>query len=103
MLKFYYNGIKEDGGKLQKCSYYLGQLISYPSGTITIYGKHYKDFSKGVHEVFKVENGTDIMTDYFEDDRIRVEPTHPLYAAVLESYQKQEQKRAARYAKKEKE
>ena len=82
MLKFYWNGVKEDGGKLQGCHYSDGQLINHPAGTITIYGKRYRGFSAGVQAAFIVENDTDMMTDYFEDDRIRVEPSHPLYPAV---------------------
>lgn len=82
MLKFYWNGIKEDGGKLQGCHYSEGVLINHPAGTITIYGKRYRGFSAGVHAAFIVENNSDSMTDYFENDTIRVEPSHPLYAAV---------------------
>ena len=81
-LKFYYNGIKENGGRLQRCSYSDGALINYPAGTITIYKRDHAPFSQGVQDAFRVENNTDIITDYFEKDRIRVEPTHPLYATV---------------------
>lgn len=82
-LKFYWNGIKENGGTLQGASYSDGQLVNHPVGTITIYGKRYRGFSASVHAAFKVENDTDMQTDYFENDRIRVEPSHPLYAQVV--------------------
>ena len=39
-------------------------------------------FSREFREAFKVENDSDGMTDYFESDRIRVLPTHPLYEQV---------------------
>lgn len=81
-LKFYYNGIKDNGGKLQKCSYSDGQLIHYPAGTITIYKRDYGPFSAGVQDAFKVDNDSDMQTDYFEKDRIRVMPEHPLYQQV---------------------
>src|SRR5713101_7296753 len=81
-LKFFYNGIKDNGGKLQLCSYSDGELISYPKGTLTIYARKYDGFSQGVHDAFAVENGTDMQTDYYEKDRIRVLPSHPLYAQV---------------------
>lgn len=84
MLKFYYNGIKANGGKLQKATYYetdyAGQ--NYPAGTITIYARDYRRFSKEVAEVFAVQNDTDWMTDYFDSDRIRVVPFNPYYAQV---------------------
>ena len=82
MLKFFYNGIKENGGKLQKCSYSISQLLNYPEGTYTIYARDYARFSKEVQQAFDVENNTDSMTDYFETDTIRVKPDHPLYEQV---------------------
>ena len=66
-----------------------------------IYAKHYRHFSDGVSKAFTVENDSDSMTDYFEDDRIRVEPSHPLYADVKAAYEKQEAKRQARYIKRQ--
>ncbi len=89
MLKFYWNGIKENGGKLQRCFFSDADLITYPKGTLTIYAKDYKDFSPGIYEAFKVENASEPGTDYFETSHIRVLPDHPLhalvYAAVLAS------------------
>lgn len=82
MLKFFYNGIKDNGGKLQKCWYSKGAYINLPEDTITIYAKGYTGLSKGIREAFNVENNSDGMTDYFETDRIRVFPSHPLYAEV---------------------
>lgn len=102
MLKFYWNGIKDNGGKLQTCHYSDGQLINYPSGTLTIYKREYSGFSVGIREAFKVENDTDIMTDYIVQDVIRVKPDHPLYAEVFaammsakEHYNRLASKRAA--------
>lgn len=82
MLKFYWNGIKENGGELQRAHYSIGALLNHPAGTITIYGRDYKSFSAGIQAAFNVENASDMRTDYFEQDHIRVEPSHPLYAQV---------------------
>ena len=94
MLKFYWNGIKDNGGKLQTCWYSAGQLINFPQGTITVYARKYDSFSDGIHAAFDVQNGSDIQTDYMEKDRIRVTPNHPLYADVFKAYQAQEEHKA---------
>lgn len=88
MLKFYWNGIKENGGKLQRAWYSYGNLLNYPAETITIYGRDYASFSPEIQKAFTIENDSDMMTDYFEQDRIRVRPDHPLYAEVFATYQK---------------
>jgi hypothetical protein len=91
---FYYNGIKDaKGGKLQKCWYSSGELRSYPAGTITIYARDYCRFSDKVNACFAVQNDTDTMTDYFDSDRIRVLPSHPLYPAVCAAMASQEKRR----------
>jgi len=100
MIKFYYNGIKDNGGKLQKCHYSNGKLLHYPEGTITIYAREYERFSAGIQNAFNVENDTDIVTDYIMKDRIRVVPSHPLYcevSAAMEKAKAKDQKRAAKY------
>jgi len=103
MLQFYWNGIKENGGQLQKAFYLDGKYVNHPDGTITIHARDYRRFSSGVRAEFVVENGTDIMTDYFEEDRIRVEPTHRLYADVRSALEKQkahQKRRSERWAEK---
>jgi nitrogen regulatory protein PII-like uncharacterized protein len=94
-FKFLWNGIKVNNGQLQKGHYTIGNLINAPAGTITIYASTYKGFSREVWEAFDVHNDSDSMTDYFETDRIRVKPDHPLYAEVLKAAQANE----AHYAK----
>lgn len=95
MIKFFYNGIKGSDGKLQKCSYSDGPLLHHPVGTITIYGKRYRPFSSEVAEALVIENNSDIQTDYFENDRIRIVPNHPLYAAVKAAVDKRNAKYGA--------
>ncbi|MDA9072748.1 hypothetical protein N9K75_02615 [bacterium] len=92
MVKFFYNGLKtETGAKLQKASYSKGYYTpesGIPADSITIYATQYTRFTKEIKEVFTVENDSDSMTDYFEHDRIRVAPTHPLYADVSAAHAK---------------
>ena len=94
MLKFYWNGIKDNGGKLQTCHYSAGQLTNHPTGTLTIYKREYSDFSAGVREAFKVHDDSDYVTDYVVQEFIRVEPNHPLYGEVFKAYQAQEEHHA---------
>lgn len=85
---FYWNGIKDaKGAKLQKCWYSEmgpgGSVTGrFPEGTITIYARDYCRFSAKVAQCFAVENDTDTQVDYFDNDRIRVIPSHPLYPQV---------------------
>lgn len=76
-IKFYYNGIKVDGGQLKKCNYY------YDSKTknVIIYADGYG--STLPREYFCVKNNTDFYTDYFEKDRATLTPDHPLYKFAL--------------------
>lgn len=85
MLKFYWNGIKDNGDKLQRCHYSVAPLLNHPTSTITIYARDYSGFSQGVRNAFTVQNDSEMQTDYFEKDRIRVTPTHPLYGEVMEA------------------
>tara|TARA_R110000868_G_scaffold113754_2_gene305096 strand:- start:140 stop:451 length:312 start_codon:yes stop_codon:yes gene_type:complete len=97
MLKFYYNGIKENGEKLQTAHYSMGGYTDLPDATITIYNRDYLRFSTEIRESFKVDNDTDSMTDYFCKDRIRVLPDHKLYAEVSNAYLKQQDRYSKKY------
>ena len=103
-LRFFWNGIKGTDGKLQRAFYCDCSLLHSPAGTITIYGRDYRSFSVEVRAVFTVQNDSEMQTDYFEQDRIRVTPDHPLYpqvkaaiAAHAEHYSKQFAKARAVY------
>ena len=76
-IKFYYNGIKVDGGQLKKCNYY------YDSKTknVNIFADGYG--STLPREYFRVKNDTDLYTDYFDKDRATLTPDHPLYKFAL--------------------
>ena len=84
-IKFMWNGIKIDG-KLYKAHYSGGSLINHPEGTLTIYAKGYSRFPK--IEGLTIYNDSDIMTDYFEEDQIRVTPDNVFYSQVKEAISK---------------
>ena len=69
-IKFYWNGIKVDGGRLIPCYYSLDE------NSISISAKDYKNLPR---QYFAVENNSDIYTDYFDSDRTTLTPEHPLY------------------------
>ena len=95
MLKFMYNGIKDDG-KLHKVWYSIGKLNNHPEGTITIYARDYGRLPQDPD--LKVENNTDTMTDYFEKDRVRVTPSNKYYGEIHQAYLKQKAHNAKRWA-----
>ena len=78
-IKFMWNGIKIDG-KLYRCHYSDGKLINHPDGTLTIYRKDYGQMPQV--EGLNVQNDTDMMTDYFERDRIRIDHNNKFYNDV---------------------
>jgi hypothetical protein len=88
MVRFMYNGLKTEDGVLHKAWYSIGRLTNAPEGTITIYARTYRALPKV--EGLVVENNTEIQSDYFETDTIRVTPDNPHYPAVLTAYQKQQ-------------
>ena len=99
-IKFYYNGLKINGGNLQRCFYCNGDYTAktgIPQGTITIYSKELR-FSKEIKEFFTVKNDSDGMIDYFESDSILVRPDHPLYSEVLKALEARQNRTAKKYA-----
>lgn len=68
-------------GKYIRTRYSKGGLIErFPKETITVYAKGYCD--KLLIELSPL-NDSDSMTDYFETDRTRILPSHPLYNEFL--------------------
>ena len=70
-IKFYWNGIKVDGGRLISCTYGID------GDNVRMYASKYN--SKLPGRYFDVENYSDSMTDYFEYDHATITPEHPLY------------------------
>ena len=102
MINFYYNCVRVDGGKREMCHYSVGPYTpesGLSADTISITARDYLRFSQAIQEVFVVTNKTDIMTDLFDRDRIRVAPAHPLYAQVKAAYDAQTAHRLAHEAK----
>lgn len=99
----YYNGIKDDGvlykGWWIKGNYTVRSGIDNES--ITFYADRNREhLSANIRGGFGVQNDSDVMTDYLEDDRFVVNKGHARYAECLGAWAQQEAKRAARIAKK---
>lgn len=71
-IKFFWNGIKVNGdSKLIKCYFFTDDeniIISVRDGSGSL-----------PRDIFEVENDTDYYADYYDDDRARLTPEHPLY------------------------
>lgn len=99
-VKFMWNGIKVDG-ELYRAHYSMGnywESSGIPQGTITIYAKNYGSFP--AIEGLTIENDSDLMTDYFETDRIRVYPDNRWYNEVKSACEKMNEHIEKRLAKK---
>jgi hypothetical protein len=98
-IKFVWNGIKVNG-KLYRVWYNEGELIGgrYPDGTLTIYRKDYREGRFPDVPGITVHNNSDMMTDYFESDRIRITPDSQHYAAVVDAIKQSKVHNAKRYA-----
>jgi len=80
-VKLLKKGIKLDG------KYYPAHYSSAKNninGNATIYIKGYEPLPSEAHKVFTVQNDSDMMTDYFEHDRLRIPPTSQYFAKVEE-------------------
>lgn len=76
-IKFFWNGIKVDGGKLIPCYF---SIYHDERESVSIIVREYDGTLPGKY--FDVENKSDAMTDYFEKDHAEVTPGHPLYKFV---------------------
>ena len=85
-IKFLKKGIKVNG-QYFPVWYHKGdytKMSKIPNGSITIYVKSYK----GVPDIegLTIQNDSDMQTDYFEKDRIRVFPTSKYYKEVYKQW-----------------
>lgn len=76
-IRFYWNGIKIDGGKLIKC----GFSVATDRKSVTMYADGYG--AELPRDLFEVKNDTDLYTDYFDNDSATVTAEHPLFAYVF--------------------
>ncbi len=67
-----------DTGKKVRCWYHRGSYTFAPDA-VTIYAKSYADSLADVFPGERVENNTELQTDYFEKDRVRILPGDPLW------------------------
>lgn len=93
-IRFYYNGIKVNGGELIKCHY------SADENGATIYASGYGDSLPG--SLFDVRNDTDFMTDYFDKDSATLPADHPLFRFAFYMAKKEEYKQHARTLERQK-
>lgn len=99
-VKFMWNGIKVDG-TLYKAHYSKGAYTAnsgIPEGTITVYAKDYRALPQ--IEGLTIENDSDTMTDYFENDRVRICPNNKYYSEANAAYDKMNEHFEKRFAKK---
>ena len=75
-LRRYY--CQRDTGPKVRCWYHRGSLRTAPDA-VTIYAKSYADSLADVFPANRVENNTELQTDYFEKDRVRILPDDPLW------------------------
>ena len=93
-IRFYYNGIKVNGGDLIKCHF------SADADSVSIYAERYgRNLPR---EFFDVRNDTDTMTDYFDTDSARLPADHPLFRFAFYMAKKEEYKQHARTLERQK-
>ena len=93
-IRFYYNGIKVNGGDLIKCHY------SADENGATIYASGYG--AELPRSLFDVQNDTDIMTDYFDTDSATLPADHPFFKYAFYMAKKEEYKQHARTLERQK-
>lgn len=100
-IKFYYNGLRLNGSRaLVKCSYSIDNSRRTASPCVTICADRGGSLPR---DLFPVENDTDIMTDYFDNDHTTITADHPLYPfarAAAVKYEINLLKISQRYAEK---
>lgn len=90
-IRFYWNGIKVDGGKLIKCGY----SVATDQKSVIIYAEGYG--AQLPRDLFDVINETDLYTDYFDNDGTTLDESHPLFKYALFCARKADARSAARY------
>lgn len=95
MIKILQNGVKWDGG-YTPCFYSMGNTCNHSDKCITIYARDYKHLPAGLGAI---ENDTDTQTDYFDEDKVCLEPSDKYYKEALIAYNKRTLADAKRYLK----
>jgi hypothetical protein len=73
-----------NGAQKARVHYSAFAMVSTGQPCVTLYAKKYKD-EEALTAIFanRVEDNTDLQTDYFEKARVRIVQGDPLYAAAL--------------------
>ncbi len=85
MIKILQNGIKHSDGGYTPCFYSMGNSLKHSKDCITITARDYENLPD---ELGKVQNDSDYMTDYFDNDRVYLEPGDKYYNEALAAYNK---------------
>ena len=78
-IKLLKKGIKLDG---EYFSAFYSSSSNNLNGNATIYIKSYEPLPDEAYKLLQVENNSDMQTDYFEKDRIRISPDSPYFDKV---------------------
>jgi hypothetical protein len=78
-IKLLKKGIKING---KYCPCFYSPARNNLHGNATIYIKSYDPLPEEAYKILQVENQSDMRTDYFEKDRIRIPPTSPYFTQV---------------------
>ena len=81
-IKLLKKGLKANG-KYYPCFY--SSAKNNLNGNATIYIKSYDSLPKEAYSLLQIENNTDMQTDYFEKDRIRIPPSSEFFK-IVEGY-----------------
>lgn len=95
MIKILQNGIKHDCG-YTRCFYSMGNTFHHSDKCITITARDYDHLPS---ELGKVENNSDYQSDYFDEDRVYLEPNDKYYNEALVAYNKRRLADAKRWSK----
>lgn len=95
MIKIMQNGIKFDGG-YTRCFYGMGNTYHHSDKCITITARDYDHLPA---ELGKVENDSDFQSDYFDEDRVYLEPGDKYYNEALAAYNKRKLADSKRWLK----
>lgn len=84
MIKILQNGIKHDNG-YTPCFYSMGNNTRHSEKCITIYARDYEHLPA---ELGNIQNDTDTQADYFDSDKVYLEPGDKYYTEALAAYNK---------------
>lgn len=95
MIKILQNGIKHDNG-YTPCFYSMGNNTRHSDRCITIYARCYERLPA---ELGAIQNDTDTQTDYFDSDKVYLEPGDKYYTEALAAYNKRRLADSKRFLK----